>query len=162
MMLVKWCGRRAGDPSVCLPEGLVATIQDYLEAAKGDIISGACARAIARCRHVLRYFPKHMEAHCLLAEAYREQGDGALAEDLLLRVLGADPENLIARWALSVLLDQRGERDAALGQLRIALEARPDHAELRKEIVTLSGWRAQPPAGGPARRHKPGAPLPHP
>lgn len=129
----------------------MATIQDYLEAAKGDIIAGACDRAIALCRHLLEYFPKHIEAHCLLAEAYRERGDSAAAEDLLLRVLSADPESLIARWALSILQDQRGDRDAALGQLRIALEVRPDHAELRKEVVALSGWRAKPSSGGLAR-----------
>ncbi len=129
----------------------MAKVQDLLEAAKGAIISGACDQAITLCEHLLQQYPKHLEAHCMLAEAYREHGDLPTAEDLFLRSLSADPERLIARWALSIIYDRRGERDAALKQLHIALELSPDHTELRRELAEMSQDKLKPSTGGLAR-----------
>ena len=117
----------------------MATLQTYLEAAKSAILAGAYDRAIVICQHVLSHYPKHVEAHCLLGEAHREKGHLDKAEDLFLRVLSADPENLIARWALSVISEERGQPQAAAWQIQRAFDVSPRHAELRKELSRLLG-----------------------
>lgn len=121
----------------------MASLQTYLDAAKSAILAGAYDRAVSICLHVIDSYPKHIDAHCLLAEAYREKGQLVQAEDVFLRVLSADPENLVARWALSVIAEERGEAEAALCQIRRAFDVNPRHSELRKELLRLSGARPQ-------------------
>lgn len=120
----------------------MASLQTYLEAAKSAILAGAYDRAVLICQHILGHYPKHVEAHCLLGEAYREKGQLDEAENVFLKVLSADPENLIARWALSVMSEERGQPQTATWQLQRAFDVSPRHAELRKELSRL--LRAKP------------------
>ncbi len=129
----------------------MASLQTYLEAAKSAILAGAYDRGILICHHVLQYYPKDIEAHCLLGEAYREKGQLQQAESVFLRVLSADPENLIARWALSAVAEARGEPEAAVAHMQRAFDVNPRHAELRKELSRLSGRRAKLGSAGLAR-----------
>ena len=116
----------------------LTTLRTCLDAAKEAIISGEIDRAIDLCFHVLCSYPKSIEAHCLLGEAYREKGLVDQAKDTFRRVLSADPENLIARWALSILEEDKGDIDSALWSLQRAFELHPGHNELRHELARLS------------------------
>jgi tetratricopeptide (TPR) repeat protein len=129
----------------------MATLQTYLESAKSAILAGSYEQAVNICLHVLRYFPKQIDGHCLLAEAYRELGRLDEAEELFSRVLSADPENLVANWALSAIAEERGDLDAAVWQIRRAYDVNPWHAELRRELARLSGARPRVTAAGLAR-----------
>lgn len=129
----------------------MASLQTYLEAAKSAILAGAYDRGILICHHVLDHYPKHIEAHCLLGEAYREKGLAELAETYFLRVLSADPENLIARWALSVMAEERGDSEAAAAHMQRAYDVNPRHPEVRKELSRLLGRRARLGSAGLAR-----------
>ena len=116
----------------------MTTLRGCLEAAKEAILAGATDRAIDLCFHVLCSYPKNVEAHCLLGEAYREKGMVEQAEDTFRRVLSADPENLVARWALSILQEDKGDAEAAQWELERAFELSPGHEELRSEMHRIS------------------------
>src|SRR5689334_154520 len=76
-------------------------LSTLLASARDALVAGDWERAEVACQAVLAAHPKHIEATCLLAESYRERDLEAPATDLFQRVLSADPENLIARWALA-------------------------------------------------------------
>lgn len=109
-----------------------------LERARNAILACDYTRAIAACHEALARFPKHVEATCLLAEAYRENGRHEIAEDLLRRVLSADPENVLAHWALGLLLRDRGREEEALAHLRVGHELAPANAELAGDLLSLA------------------------
>lgn len=115
------------------------TVASYVEAAKGALLAGDADQAAVVCRHVLSYWPKHVEANCLLAEALRDQGETDQAKDLYLRVVSADPTNLIAHWALSLIAEAEHDHEWATWELLRAWEAGPEHPELRKELQRLTG-----------------------
>ena len=81
------------------------SIASFIEAAKAELLAGDAAQAAATCRHLLAHFPKHVEANCLLAESLRDLGEIAPARDLFLRVVSADPFNLVAHWALGLIAE---------------------------------------------------------
>lgn len=116
----------------------MVSLRSCLEEAKSAVLDGQYDRAVDSCSKVLESYPKHVEAHCLLGEALREKGLSDEAERVFLRVLSADPENLIARWALSILFEDRGDAAAALYHLERAFELSPGHSELNAELARLS------------------------
>ena len=137
--------------------GAVTTLADGIETAKEAVASGNYDQAIAWCRHVLRYHPKNVDAHWLLAEAYREQGRSDEAEDLCQRVLSAAPDNLIARWGLALILEEHNDLQEAVWHLERALEYNPGHAELQSEIQRISSRPAALTPGGLAHLYLRGA-----
>src|SRR5687768_17589441 len=104
------------------------TIRTLLDDAKSALVAGKAETALAPCRAVLEKYPKHLEANCLLAEACRELRQLPEAMDLFERVVSADPESLIGHWGLSTILEEQGQHEAALYELRIAWDLSPGHA----------------------------------
>lgn len=119
------------------------TVASYIEEAKAALLTGDAARAAEVCQHVLQHRPKHVEANCLLAEALRDLGDTERAKDLYLRVVSADPTNLIAHWALGLIAEAQHDREWAVWELTRAWESGQEHLELRRELQRLAG---SPPA----------------
>ncbi len=109
-----------------------------LEKARDAILACDYEAAVSACRNVLAQYPKHVEATCLLAEAYREQGRHGPAEDLLRRALSADPENILARWALGLLLRDQGREEEAFRHLVAARELAPGNSELVNDMLSLA------------------------
>lgn len=129
--------------SICFTASVVGrvalvSLRACLDEAKSAILDGHFDTAVDRCSTVLASYPRHVEAHWLLGEALREKGLGEQAERVFLRVLSADPENLIARWALSILFEEREDIEGALHHLERAFELNPGHSELRGELARLS------------------------
>lgn len=93
--------------------------------------------AIALCKHVLRYYPKHVVTYRQMAEASLEKGDLDGALELFRRVLGADPESILAYAGLAVVLEQQHLIAEAAWQLERAYELNPADIEIRKELLRL-------------------------
>lgn len=115
----------------------LATLRACLDAAKKALIDSDADRAIDLCFHMLSAYPESVEVQCLLGEAYREKGLAEAAEAAFRRVLSADPENLIARWAMSILEEEKGDIAKAAWHLWRAFELSPSHAGLRQELSRL-------------------------
>ena len=115
------------------------TVASYVETAKAALLAGEAEQAASVCRHVLTYYPKHVEANCLLAEALRDLSQIGPAKDIFLRVVSADPTNLVAHWALSLIAEAENDREWATWELWRAWEANPSHPELRHELQRLTG-----------------------
>lgn len=113
------------------------TVANFIETAKAALVAGDAEEAALVCRHVLSHYPKHVEATCLLAEALRDQGETSLARDLYLRVVSADPNNLIAHWALGLIAEAENDLEWATWELQRAFESHPGNAELRQELQRL-------------------------
>ena len=75
-----------------------------------------------------------------LGETRRREGRPAEAGDLFRRALEADAGAAVARLGLARLAEERGDLDAALGELDRYLQARPDDgaaALRRQEVIEL-------------------------
>jgi cytochrome c-type biogenesis protein CcmH/NrfG len=109
-----------------------------MEEARNGILTSSYDRSVTACRRVLAKHPKHIEATCLLGEAYREQGHRQQAEDLFRRVLSADPENILANWALGLILrDSHRDREAA-DFFACAHELAPGNPELLADLLSVT------------------------
>ena len=115
------------------------TIRTLLDEAKAALVAGKAEAALAPCRAVLGKYPKQLEATCLLAEARRELRQLPEAMELFERVVSADPESLIGHWGLSTILEEQGQTEAALYELRIAWDLSPGHPAVREELLRLGG-----------------------
>lgn len=135
--------RRASPPKAASgrEEGAVDPVAAELEAARNAILATDYLNAVASCRQALAKCPKHVEATTLLAEAYRETGLLEAAEDLLRRVLSADPENVLAHWALGLLLSDQGRDAEAIACLTHARELSPANPEILSDLQHLVAER---------------------
>lgn len=113
-------------------------VAEQLEVARNAILESDFEKAATACRLILEAYPKHIDAACLLAEAYREQGHNEKAEGLFRRVLSADPESILANWALGLILRDRQAEDEALTHLRCAHELAPNNPELLNDLRTVA------------------------
>ncbi|MCL4459327.1 MAG: tetratricopeptide repeat protein [Chloroflexi bacterium] len=127
------------------------TLETHIEGVKAAILAGNTDQAIATCQYLLRYFPKYIEVHCLLAEAYRDKGLIEPAEDLFKRVLSADPDNVIAHWALSLIYEEHNDLNRAVRERQRALDVSPGHQELQRELLRLTSQKPKPTRGGLGR-----------
>jgi tetratricopeptide (TPR) repeat protein len=112
-------------------------LREYCDEIKGLIERGSYDKAIAICQHILRHYPKYVEAYRLLGEACLEKGDYLEAEDSFQRVLSADPEDFTARVGLSIICDERGSLEEAIWQMERAFDLFPGNAEVRSELRHL-------------------------
>ncbi len=111
-------------------EAYCEEIEDLIREGRGD-------EAIAAARHILSVYPKFIEAYRLLGKACLEKGDLASAADMFLRVLSADPEDLIAYVGLADVYRAQGRTEQAIWALERALDLEPSHKELRNELENL-------------------------
>ncbi len=95
------------------------------------------AEAISHCLYVLEYHPKHIETHALLGEACLERKSYRDAQDAFLRVLSADPENLVARVGLGVIYQEQGGLEESIWEWERAFELAPGDVDVRQQLQTL-------------------------
>ncbi len=112
-------------------------LQEACKGAKQALEHGDSERAIAMCQHIVRYYPRCVEAYRLLGEAYLERGDTATADKLFSYVMQADPQNVLAHIGRAIIREERGEIDAAISEFERAFEIDPAIGELRGELLRL-------------------------
>ncbi|MBI3913671.1 MAG: tetratricopeptide repeat protein [Chloroflexi bacterium] len=114
-------------------------LQSYTEEIRSLIQNERNDEALALCKHVLRYYPKHIETYRLAAEATMESGDPIGAQEIFRRVLSADPEQVVAHAGLAVIFQQERQPTEALWHLERANELAPTNLEIRQELLRLYG-----------------------
>ena len=113
------------------------SLRAYCDEVRELIKADSYDQAIAICQHILRIYPKYLEAYRLLGQACLEKEMHSEAEDFFNRVLIADPEDFIAHVGLSIIYEER-DLDEAIWQMERAFELAPDNAEVvRKELRRL-------------------------
>ena len=90
------------------------SLQDYYEQVEDMIDQGRYAQAVAHGKHILETYPKCVAGYRLLGRAMLEARRDDDALDMFLRVLSADPEDMLSWVALSEIYDRRDELDVRL------------------------------------------------
>ncbi len=116
-------------------------LSEYCEEVKELIKAGALDEATAICRHLLEQFPKYIMPYRLLGEVCLEREEYGEAANLFTRVLGADPEDVVAHVGLTVVYDEEKNLDEAIWHLERAFEMAPGNPEIRQELKRLYGQR---------------------
>ncbi|MFQ5886321.1 MAG: tetratricopeptide repeat protein, partial [Anaerolineae bacterium] len=114
---------------------------EYCDEVKELIKAQSIDEAIAICRHILERFPKYIMPYRLLGEAALEREEYDEAASLFTRVLGANPEDVIAHVGLAVVHDGKKELEEAIWHLERAFELAPGNTEIRQELKRLYGER---------------------
>ncbi len=113
------------------------TLREFGEEIRSLIQRQAYTEAIHTARHVLYYFPKHLDTYLLLGEACLESGSTREAIEMFQRVLSADPENLMAWVGLAEAYQQDELPELGLWYLERAFEVDPTNPDLRAELQRL-------------------------
>jgi len=114
---------------------------EYCDEVKELIKAQSTDEAIAICRHILERSPKYIMPYRLLGEAALEREEYDEAASLFTRVLGANPEDVIAHVGLAVVHDEKKELEEAIWHLERAFELAPGNTEIRQELKRLYGER---------------------
>ncbi|MFP4346386.1 MAG: tetratricopeptide repeat protein, partial [Anaerolineales bacterium] len=93
--------------------------------------------AFAHLRHILKQYPRYVDAYYLLGKMMLEAALPNLAIDMFRRVLNAQPEHLLARIGLGLAHEHLGNSKAALWNLERAFELDPGNEELAGELRRL-------------------------
>lgn len=113
------------------------TLTAYADQVRELIRHKRTDEAIAICKHILRFYPKYIDAYCQMGEAYLEQGDHESAKDLFRRVLSADPENMVAYVSLATIFEREYVINEAVWHMERAYELAPGNPDLQQELVRL-------------------------
>jgi tetratricopeptide (TPR) repeat protein len=113
------------------------TLTAYADQVRELIRNDRNDEAIAICKHILRYYPKYLDAYRQLGEALLEKGRQEEAKDLFRRVLSADPENVAAYAGLAVILEQEQLVAEATWHMERAYELSPANLALHQELHRL-------------------------
>jgi tetratricopeptide (TPR) repeat protein len=97
--------------------------------------------AIAHCRHILSYFPKHLDTYRMLGKALLEKGRHGDAADVFQRVLSVLPDDFISHVGMAIVREDEANLDAALWHMERAFEAMPSNGAIQQELCRLYGRR---------------------
>ncbi len=113
----------------------------YNREIEAMIDRGESTTAIAHCRHILKYYPKHIDTYRLLGKAYLESQRYAEAADILQRIISAVPDDFISQIGMSIIREDEGNLDAAIWHMERAFEAQPSNTAVQDELRRLYGRR---------------------
>jgi cytochrome c-type biogenesis protein CcmH/NrfG len=105
------------------------------------IEKGQSAQAIAHCRHILKFYPKHIDTYRLLGKAYLESRRFTEASDVLQRVLSSVPDDFISQIGMSIIREDEGNLDAAIWHMERAFESQPANSAVQDELRGLYARR---------------------
>ena len=105
------------------------------------IEGGQIEEAIAHCRHIFKYFPKHINTYRLLGKAYLETQRYGDAADILQRVLSSIPDDFISHLGMSIIREDEGNLDEAIWHMERAFEVQPANRAIQDELRRLYGRR---------------------
>lgn len=117
------------------------SLQEYCEQVEDMIDQGRYAQAVAHGKHILGTYPKYVTGYRLLGRAMLEARRDDDALDMFLRVLSADPEDMLSWVALSEIYDRRDELEASVWCLERAFELSVDNQLVGEELRQLYGRR---------------------
>ncbi len=120
------------------------TLEAYADENRALIHNGRNDEAIAICKHILYYYPKHIDSYRQLGEAFLEKEEYDHATDMFRRVLSADPENVIAYVGLASIFEQQHLVEEAVWHLERANEITPGNFEIQKELLRMYSEAAKP------------------
>lgn len=103
--------------------------------------------AVAHCKHILKYYPKHIDTYRLLGKAFLESQRYGEANDILQRVLSVVPDDFISQLGMSMIREDEGDLDSAIFHMERAFEVQPSNGAIQDELRRLYGRRdgIQPP-----------------
>lgn len=113
------------------------TLSGYADQVRELIRHDRNDEAIAICKHLLRYYPKYINAYRQMGEALLEKQEYDGAKEMFCRVLSADPENAVAYVGLATIYEQDHVINEAAWNMERAFELAPGNSELQHELVRL-------------------------
>lgn len=113
------------------------SLQAAYDQARRLIESNDPARAISLAQHILDHYPKNLEAHRILGEAYLASRQLDKAQQSFEQVLQSDPENIPAHVGLGITYERQNRLDRAVPEFEQAWEIKPDMTELRGQLLRL-------------------------
>jgi len=120
---------------------IMIPLRVYVRQIKQLIITGQTEEAISHCLHILKTYPKYLDAYRVLGEAYLEKGDQAEALDIFQRVLSSIPDDFVAHIGMSVIREEDQKLDEAIWHMERAYEVQPSNSTIQSEIRRLYGSR---------------------
>ncbi len=113
------------------------SLQNYLDQIDKLIDESKLEEAIAHSRHILMSYPRNIAVYKLLGKAHLELRHHDEAIDLFQRVLSADPNDLVAHIALSMIYKEQNASELSLWHLERAFEIEPYNEAIREELRLL-------------------------
>ena len=117
------------------------SLKAYNREVESLIDSGQIDQAIAHCRHILKFYPKHVDTYRLLGKAYLESRRYGDAGDILQRVLSSVPEDFVSHVGMSIIREDEGNLDEAIWHMERAFEVQPANNAIQEELRRLYGRR---------------------
>ncbi len=117
------------------------SLKAYNREVESLIDSGQIDQAIAHCRHILKFYPKHVDTYRLLGKAYLESRRYGDAADILQRVLSSVPEDFVSHVGMSIIREDEGNLDEAIWHMERAFEVQPANNAIQEELRRLYGRR---------------------
>lgn len=112
-------------------------LRECLDEMRAHLRANRFAEAFAIGRHILHFYPKHIETYTVMAQLSLATNDLAGANDLLRRVLSADPENIVGLVGMALISEAQDKYDEALWYLERAYEIQTSSDELRGELLRV-------------------------
>ena len=116
-------------------------LRKYLEDIDQLIDGKQVDEAIAHCRHILSYYPKHIDTYRLFGKALLEKGRHGDAADIFQRVLSAVPDDFVSHVGMSIVREDEANLEAALWHMERAFESNPANNAIQEELRRLYGRR---------------------
>jgi len=116
-------------------------LRAYNREIESLIEKGQVDEAIAHCRHILKFFPKHIDTYRLLGKAFLEIQRYTEAADIFHRVLSSVPDDFISQVGMSIIREDEGNLDAAIWHMERAFETQPSNVAIQDELRRLYGQR---------------------
>lgn len=116
-------------------------LRAYTKEIDGLIDRGQYEHALAHCRYILKYFPKHTDTYRLMAKAYLESQRYGDASDVFQRVLSSIPDDFVSHLGMSIIREDEGNLDAAIWHMERAFEIQPANSAIQNELRRLYGRR---------------------
>ncbi len=115
----------------------MVSLQSCYDRARNAMAEGDYEKAEAVCQHILQYYPQDLGTHQLLGQICLERKQPQEAQGYFRQVLEMDPENVSAHWGMGIAYQDEGKLEAAVGELELALEIKPDLSDLRSLLLRL-------------------------
>src|SRR5436309_262502 len=114
------------------------TFVEYLQNTEDAISSGHINDAMAKCQHILSYFPDALDAQRLLGEIYLAQGQLEEAQQTFDWILVNDPENVDVYCDRALTSEHLSDIDTALDCYQQAYELSRGNSQIRQQFNQLS------------------------
>jgi tetratricopeptide (TPR) repeat protein len=116
-------------------------LRAYTKEIDGLIDRGQYEQALAHCRYILKFIPKHIDTYRLMAKAYLESQRYGDASDVFQRVLSSVPDDFVSQLGMSIIREDEGNLDAAIWHMERAFEIQPANGAIQSELRRLYGRR---------------------